>query len=96
MTTNPTTVTPNSDGGFSATFTVPASSTGDQTVVATQGDNSASTTFTVTPAPTPAITLNPTSGLSGNLVTVTGINFDPSAIVTIYFDGNLVITNPPQ
>ena len=47
---NVSTVTPTSNGGFTATFRVPLSSSiGDQTVKATQGSNSASKTFTVTP-----------------------------------------------
>ena len=49
ITTTPATVTPTSNGGFSATFTVPSSSSGPQTVLATQGSKSASQTFTVTP-----------------------------------------------
>ena len=42
-------VNPTSNGGFTATFRVPLSSSiGDQTVKATQGSNSASKTFTLT------------------------------------------------
>jgi len=96
VTTTPPAVTPASNGGFSATFTVPdPSPIGSQQVVATQGDSSASKPFTVTPPVTPTITLDPTSGPVGTTVTVAGTNFDPSAIVTIYFDGNLVTTTPP-
>ena len=44
-----TIVNPTSNGGFTATFRVPLSSSiGDQTVKATQGSNSASKTFTLT------------------------------------------------
>ena len=46
--TTPPTVIANSDGEFSATFKVPASSNGDYPVVASQADNSASATFKVT------------------------------------------------
>ena len=61
VTTTPNPVTPDSNGGFSATFKVPdPSSTGDQTVIATQGSNSASKTFTVTALVNPIITLDPT------------------------------------
>ena len=53
VTTNPSTITPNSNGEFSATFRVPLSSSNSApTVVATQGDISASATFTVTPVST--------------------------------------------
>jgi len=47
ITTTPATVAPNSNGAFTATFTVPTSSDGSKTVVATQGTNSASKPFTV-------------------------------------------------
>jgi hypothetical protein len=45
--TTPPTVIANSDGEFSATFTVPPSSPEDQPVVVSQADNSASATFKV-------------------------------------------------
>ena len=58
-----TTVTPGSNGGFTATFRVPLSSSiGDQTVKATQGSNSASKTFKVTALVNPIIFLDPSSG----------------------------------
>ena len=63
------TVNPTSNGGFTATFNVPLSSSiGDQTVKATQGSNSASKTFTVTALVNPIIFLNPTSGPVGTAV----------------------------
>ena len=43
-----TTVTPTSNGEFTATFNVPPSSNGNHSVIATQGSKSASKTFTVT------------------------------------------------
>ena len=92
--TSPSTVTNTPAGFFTATFKVPSSSNGNHTVKATQGANSDSETFTVTSSTVPAISLNPTSGPVGTTVTVTGINFDPSAVVTLQFDGNLVTTNP--
>ena len=83
------TVTPNSTGGFTATFNVPLSSSiGDQTVKATQGSNSASKTFTVTALVNPIIFLDPTSGPVGTSVDITGAGFDPDSTVTITFDGD--------
>ena len=47
VTTTPFPLTTNNNGEFSATFAVPDSSSGPQSVVATQGSNSASKTFEV-------------------------------------------------
>ena len=66
------TVTPTSNGGFTATFNVPLSSSiGDHTVKATQGSNSASKTFQVTALVNPIIFLDPTSGPVGTSVNIT-------------------------
>ena len=71
MSTNLGTVTPNSNGGFTATFNVPlSSSNGDQTVKASQGSNSASKTFTVTALVNPIIFLDPSSGPVGTSVNI--------------------------
>ena len=92
---NVATVTPTSNGGFTATFRVPLSSSiGDQTVKATQGSNSASKTFTVTSLVTPTIFLDPTSGPVGTSADIAGAGFDPSSTITIEFDGTLVVTSP--
>ena len=89
------TVTPTSNGGFTATFNVPLSSSiGDQTVKATQGSNSASKTFTVTALVNPIIFLNPTSGPVGTSVDISGAGFDPSSTVTITFNGSTIPTTP--
>lgn len=86
-----TTVTANSNGGFSTTITVPLLSLpGPHTIAA----NSASKTFTVTSSTTPIIILDPTSGTAGSSVTVAGINFDPNSDVTIKFGTDGVTTNP--
>ena len=90
-----TTVNPTSNGVFTATFTVPLSSSiGDQTVKATQGSNSASKTFTVTSLVQPIIFLNTTSGPVGTPVGISGAGFDPSSIVTITFNGSNIPTTP--
>lgn len=84
--TNPATVSPDTKGGFTATFTVPnSSSLGSKTVLASQGTNSASKAFTVT---NPNIILNPTSGPNGTAVNITGNGFDPSTTVNLKFDTN--------
>src|SRR5207245_1077300 len=59
LATNPTTVTTTSTGSFSATITVPASTTpGGHTVSATDASsNSASATFTVTTSTTSTLTV---------------------------------------
>lgn len=89
-----TTATPNGNGVFSTTFTVPQSSGGLQPVKATQGSKSASQSFTVTSSPPPAIILNPASGPIGSSVTITGAGFDPTSTVTIDFGSTSVPTNP--
>ena len=89
------TVNPTSNGGFTATFNVPLSSSiGDQTVKATQGSNSASKTFTVTALVNPIIFLNTTSGPVGTAVEILGSGFDPSSTVTITFNGSNIPTTP--
>ena len=82
------TSTTTSTGGFSATFTVPASVSGGQTVTSTDGTNSPTATFTATSA----ITLNPSSGAVGSTVTVTGSGFAASSSITIKYDGTTVAT----
>ena len=92
---NIATVIPGSNGGFTAIFRVPlSSSNGDQTVKATQGSNSASKTFKVTALVNPIIFLDPDSGPVGKSVDITGAGFGPSSPITIEFDGTHVDTSP--
>jgi hypothetical protein len=87
------TLTSTSDGGFSATFIVPlSSSNGDHTVKASQGSNSASKTFTVMTLVNPIIFINPTSGPVGTSVNITGVKFDPNSEVKIFFFGTVTDT----
>src|SRR5439155_549682 len=82
---------------FSASFTVPSSSSaGAHTVQATDtSGNSASAQFTVTTGTiTPSISLNPTSGTTGTAVTVSGSNFAPNSGITITYDGAGIATTP--
>lgn len=90
LATTPATVTTSAAGGFTATFVVPASTAGGQTVTASDGTNTGSATFTVTPK----ITLTPTSGPVGTTVTVTGSGFAGGSKITVTFNGATVITSP--
>src|SRR2546422_9609298 len=85
ITTNPATVTSTSTGSFTATITVPSTSTACRSPSTANHSKKklASTQFTVTTAPVPTISLNPTSGPAGTSVTVTGSNFAASSGITI-------------
>src|SRR3989441_6074240 len=90
--TTPGSITTDLSGGFSATFTVPASTAGSHTVNAKDAaSNSASAQFTVT---TPSVSLNPTSGPTGTSVTVTGSNFVANSGITVKLDGTNLATTP--
>src|SRR2546425_5140016 len=92
VTTTPGTITTDLSGGFSATFTVPASTVGSHTVSAKDAaSNSASAQFIIT---TPSVSLNPTSGPTGTSVTVTGSNFVANSVVTVKLDGTNLSTTP--
>jgi hypothetical protein len=75
-------------GTFTGTFVVPSGITaGAKTVTATDGaGNSATGTFTLLPS----VSLIPTSGLAGTIVTARGVAFSPSQDVAIKFGANLV------
>ncbi|MGD0451800.1 MAG: hypothetical protein ABSA79_12195, partial [Candidatus Bathyarchaeia archaeon] len=93
--TSPSPITTDNSGSFVASFTVPAGSTtssiaGAKTVQANDGSNSASNTFTVTPF----ITLNPTSGNTGTVVTVSGTGYGPLKTVTIKYSSSTMTTTP--
>jgi hypothetical protein len=87
QTTSPA-VSSNTVGSFISTaFAVPPSSIGGHMVSATDSKgNSASATFTVAPS----ITLSPTAGPVGTIVTVSGSSFAASSNMAIEFDGNIV------
>ncbi len=74
--------TTDANGDFSYQFTIPASTTGQHTITATDNTNSASATFTVVPA----ITLNPSQGKVGTLVTVNGVGFEANEWVYVFWD----------
>ncbi len=67
------TATTSGTGAFTCTYTIPAAPTGAQIFTGVDGNSgSASASFTVTPQ----LTVNPTSGPSGTLVTFTLTGFD--------------------
>ena len=69
-------------GEFSHRFTVPDSTAGEHTIVARNAEgNSAEAEFEVIPS----ITLNPTEGAAGNILTVGGNGFAPRSDVAVYF-----------
>jgi len=77
-----------SDGNFVTTFTVPSFTAGSHTVSASAYPGEpAEATFTIRP---PSITLSPTSGLGGSLMTVSGTGFAPHVAITVFFDGHEV------
>ncbi len=82
VTLSPATST-DGNGSFSgATFVVPASPSGGNTVVATAGGQTASATFTVNPR----ITVSPTSGASGSTDTISGTGFAASSALSATFN----------
>jgi len=85
---NGTTTTPTSWSATSITAPVPAGATTGNVVVTVAGQVSNGVNFTVI-APPPGITsLNPTSGLAGASVTITGANFGASqGSSTVKFNG---------
>jgi len=92
LTTNPISITTASNGGFTASVTIPNISTGSHTVTVTVGSQTATATFTITQAQPASITISPTSGTVGNAITITGSGFLPNKGITINLDGSLVAT----
>ena len=82
----------NANGSFSGVIiTVPDTFYGSHNIRAEDKDNNSDTvTFTVARR----ITIDPTSGPAGVTVTVTGTGFKASYIITIRYDGDLVVTSP--
>ncbi|MGA2683378.1 MAG: PKD domain-containing protein, partial [Candidatus Bathyarchaeia archaeon] len=92
ITTNPSIVTTDAYGSFSATF-VASGTGGGNPVLASDGVNSASGIFIVTPS----ISISPTRGLTGTPITITisGQGYTAnSQLQQITFGGALVSTTP--
>jgi hypothetical protein len=82
--------TTTADGSYSATYAIPGVlSTGSYPVqIVWDTTNTRDTTFTVNPSPT--IALSATTGIAGNVVTITGSGFSARANITLYFDTTVV------
>ena len=93
MTTNPSSLTADTTGSFSATFSasgpLPA---GSQTVSASDGVNSANAIFTVTSS----ISISPTRSLTGTPITIaiSGQGYAANSQLQVTFGGNAVSTTP--
>ncbi len=88
--TSPTTVTTDTDGSFSASFSVPAGGSATYVVEASDGTYKDSADFTVEAS----VSLSQASGYVGAEVTVSGTGFNANASITITFGGNVVTTSP--
>ncbi|MBI2869823.1 MAG: IPT/TIG domain-containing protein [Chloroflexi bacterium] len=79
-------ITANSQGSWSASFIVPASTSGTHTVKArgpvTPADSVSEASF----AAVPGLTLNPAAGYIGGAVQITGSGFTPNSTLKIYYD----------
>ncbi|TLY06247.1 MAG: hypothetical protein E6K83_08700 [Thaumarchaeota archaeon] len=85
------TITTDTTGSFSASFTVPPSTSGYHTIISKDASgNSDDKKFKVTPS----ISLLPASGPAGTPVTVSGKGFAASSTVKITFDGITQTTLP--
>ena len=75
-----------SSGEFTCTVIIPPSTAGDHTitVIGQESDSEAEADFTVEPQ----ITISPTSGSSGTVVTVNGTGFSSNADITIDFNND--------
>ena len=98
ITTNPSSITSNSVGGFSTSFNVPTSSLGGHLVSAEDGTRTASKTFTVSNLPSVSSTTKVTSNANPSVIgqpvtftaTVTGTGGTPTGTVT-FRDGTSAI-----
>jgi len=84
------TTSTNNVGSFSTSFTTPEAPTGIHTISATDGTN----TKTANLAITRSITLTPSSGNVGTIVTVSGTGFTTSRSIRVLYDGVNVATTP--
>jgi len=80
------TVTTNSAGNFTTTFTIPASGAGDHQVSISDQVSTITDTFNIVSA----INVNESSGTAGDSINIDGTGFITSHIITVNFDGDLV------
>lgn len=81
-------------GTFSTKFLVPAGVAVGNHIVNVKDDKGrqGNATFTVMSSILASITLSTTTLTPGSTITVTGSNFAPNVIVTVKFDGNVMLT----
>ncbi len=86
-------ITADSSGGWSATFTVPASVSGAHTIDAYSANTSAATVTDFAFSVTPSISLSRTSGSPGTSLTVTGAGFSGNETsISVTYGGTIVIS----
>ena len=88
VTTNPTAISTDAIGSFSASFSVPDCTAGTYQAEASDGTGSDSAEFTVKAA----VSLSPTSGNAGTQITVSGTGFAANTTVTVSYDATQVAT----
>ena len=81
VTTSPPSVTADGNGNFGATFKIPFGTSGIGTITASNNLNTSSTNF----YSTATVTINPTSGIVGTIITATGIGFSANVPITINY-----------
>ncbi|HXA29863.1 MAG TPA: hypothetical protein VN193_14075 [Candidatus Angelobacter sp.] len=87
LTTSPASPQVGTTGGWTATFTVPPSTTGAKSIVATDsGSATASTTYAVTPS----ASVSPSSGNVGSTVTLSGSGFPAGAAISATYAGSSI------
>ena len=80
------TVTTNSAGNFTTTFTVPASGAGGHQVSISDQVSTITDTFNIVSA----INVNESSGTAGDSININGTGFITRHVITVNFDGDLV------
>ncbi|MGA3022669.1 MAG: hypothetical protein ABSE66_07725 [Thermoplasmata archaeon] len=84
---NGTTITTDSSGGFSCSFTVSIEPGGNGTITATQGSNHPSTSFLVTPS----FTISSNNGEVGATINATGTGFTGSAQYALMWNSSTTL-----
>ena len=84
------TISTNNAGRFTTSFATPETPTGIHTITATDGTNAKTADLTVIRS----MTLSPTSGNVGTIVTVSGTGFNASRPIRISYDGANTATIP--
>ena len=87
-------ITAGPQGGWSATFVVPASASGLHSIDASGSVTTAASVPNITFTVTPEISISRSSGTAGSSVTITGSGFGASETgITVTYDGTTVVSN---